>query len=146
MTISSSPVGQNSVQVYVFVREHQHFCHSSFVYKKKRRAFALLSLQANHHNHNVCVFSGVVLRFLLVHEAALLLLGPQEKVELREKKKFFLNFVLKIFLKNFFEVRPCRSIFLDYSTSFILLLLQSYVTIPLSEFHATPGGVASRVL
>lgn len=27
-----------------------------------------------------------------------------------EKKKFFLNFVLKIFFENFFEVRPCRSI------------------------------------
>ena len=44
MTISSSPVGQNFVQVYVFVRKHWRFCHSSFVYKKKRRAFALLNL------------------------------------------------------------------------------------------------------
>lgn len=58
-----------------------------------------------------------------------------------EKKNFF-----DFDLKNFFEVRPCRSISLDYSTSFILLLLQSQFTIPLSEFHATPGGVASRVL
>lgn len=35
-----------------------------------------------------------------------------------EKKNFF-----DFDLKNFFEVRPCRSISLDYSTSFILLLL-----------------------
>lgn len=32
---------------------------------------------------------------------------------------------VKNFLKKFFEVRPRRSISLDYSTSFILLLLQS---------------------
>lgn len=45
------------------------------------------------------------------------------KIEDGEKvKKFFLDFGLKFFEK-FFEVRPCRSISLDYSTSFILLLL-----------------------
>lgn len=44
MTFSTSPVGQNFVQVYVFVRQHRRFCHSSFVSIKKRRAFALLNI------------------------------------------------------------------------------------------------------
>lgn len=46
------------------------------------------------------------------------------KIEGGEKrKKIFLDFVFENFLKKFFEVRLCRSISLDYSTSFILLLL-----------------------
>lgn len=65
------------------------------------------------------------------------------KIEGGEKEKNFLDFDFEIFEKIFWS--PALPVYFSglfyfvYSSSII-------VTIPLSEFHATPGGVASRVL
>ena len=120
MTISSSPVGQNFVQVYVFVREHQHFCHSSFVYKKRGERLLSSAFKPIIIIIMYAFFPGLLFNFYLFTRRFFYCWGRRRRLNW-EKKKFFWILFWKIFWSPALPVYFSGLFYFVYSSSIIVI-------------------------